>query len=232
MASNGLDMLTGDAPEAQEFTFQNFGKLSMYLQTLAWVKDEESGKNKAQRARVPDGQNPAPGSAVEIVFEVDVQELNPTLEFQYSRAVPWKSSANKGKPNVILTDWSEIVLPSLVKVFGKEWVAKVKKQPYICVEDVANVNGSAGKTSGKVWRVPRFVKMYKSVKECVADRDERFQSAGPVASNGEGIPDDIVEKTVGLLKSIGQEQTERYLKEKPFGNYAPEDLISAAVAIS
>ncbi len=219
-----LQQAADAAPEAG-FAPVNFGKLIVE----PFVKSFGTGGDKHAPPTIEpmkDGQKLAPNQILVFKFTVNISELNPALQFEYERDVNiQKSGRNK-------TDWSEIVLPSLVKVFGDNWGEAVSKQPYVEVEDVPNVNGTVAKSSGKVLGVPGFLRAFKSKADCQKAREARFGSAAVASSastnGGASIPDAVVAQVKSLVSSVGEETALTMLANKPFGDYEPDDLLKAA----
>lgn len=208
-----LDKLVAEA-RSDEFVNSNFGKLTVNPQVLTWEDRVPS------RRPLGDNEDSLPsGATLEMSFAVEISELNSNLQWDYERNIAVRNSGASR-----LTDWGEIVLPSLVETFGQKWVDKVAKAPYVECHDVPNIQGKKTKT-GKVFGVPKFVRVFKSRAACVAARDERFGGG----SNGGGIPDGVIAQAKGLIDSVGEEVAREMLETKqPFGNYAADDLITAA----
>jgi len=209
-----LQEMADNAPEAG-FVNINYGKLSIIPNVVTW-------ENKVP-TKVPlkKGQVLGAQESLELVIGIDIQELNPALEFTYERNVNVKKSGR------ILTDWSEIVEPSLVEVFGKAWTSKATSGPYVEVEDVPNVTGNASKKTGKVFTVPKILRTFKNKAECQAAREERFAKKDGSAAPAGGFdtpPDEIVEQVKGLVASVGADQTKTMIDNMSFGNYDPELL--------
>ena len=209
---NNLDKLVNAAP-SDEFVNSNFGKLTVNPQVLTWEDRVPS------RRPLKDDEDTLPsGATLEMSFAVEVSELNTNLQWDYERNVAVRNSGASR-----LTDWGEIVLPSLIKTFGNDWVKAVGKAPYVECHDVPNIQGKKTK-AGKIFGVPKFVKLFSSRAACVAARDERFGG-----SNGDGIPDSVVAQAKGLIDSVGEDVAREMLEtKKPFGNYEADALITAA----
>jgi hypothetical protein len=209
---NNLDKLVNAAP-SDEFVNSNFGKLTVDPQVLTWEDRVPS------RRPLKDNEDTLPsGATLEMSFTVAVSELNDNLQWDYERNVAVRNSGASR-----LTDWGEIVLPSLIATFGNDWVKAVAKTPYVECHDVPNIQGKTTKT-GKVFGVPKFVTLFKSRAACVAARDKRFGG-----SNGAGIPDSVVAQAKGLVDSVGEDVAREMLEtKKPFGNYEADALLTAA----
>src|SRR3989304_3205940 len=95
-----------NAPEAGRAQL-TYGKVTMTPYKLQF-------HGKGQKAeRIPIGaDDDLSGKVLELVFDIDIAEFNPSLEFGYQRGVTVQKSKVKGKEVVLPTDWSEIVLPS------------------------------------------------------------------------------------------------------------------------
>lgn len=216
-----------NAPEAG-FAAVNFGKLTVTPLVVSWATETKDGAEirVANKRPLAENEELAEGQQMEFLFSVDISEFNPALTWAYERSVPVKRSGVKVK-----TDWSEIVLPSIISVFGEKWAEKFAKQPYVCIEDVENFNGNTSKKSGKVLLIPKFVALYKNKAECLAAREKRFpkrEEAG-VAETTE-IPAIVITSTKALIESIGEDAARKALANHPFGDYDPDTLIALAKA--
>jgi hypothetical protein len=217
-----IGSMIDEAPEAG-FVQLNYGALTVKPQVLRWTGDKESGR-KPERSDMPKGYKLATGETLELVFNVEIAEFNPQLQFAYERTVSVKKSSAREK-----TDWTEIVEASLKHVFGDKWVASVLgKRVYVEVEDAPNISGRASKSSGKVYGVPKFIRAFKSAAECKAARDAKFTDvAGGTAGE---IPAAVVAQTKALLASLNGDEAQllTVLASKPFGSYEPAALAAAA----
>lgn len=225
---NQMKKQIDEAPEAQPFVNANMGKLTITPYVMNWTEDE-TGKRMPERKELPEDYELQKGENFELLFSVDIQELNPALQFKYERNVQIRKSNLEVEPH-ILTDWSEIVEPSLLAVFGANWLEAVMKQPYVEIEDVPNITGRKGKPKdgkeGKIFGVPKFVHTFKSHSECEAAHAERFGKA----SANDAIPIEVITKTKGLLASLkgNDKKVLDMLAKKPFGDYDPEEILALA----
>jgi hypothetical protein len=183
-------------------------------------------------------------------FDIDVSVLNPALDFHYERDVAILESYHnpKNPEKDILTDWSEIVLPSLETVFGKNWYDKVlpngKKAAPVFHVAAENTDSLAPVKEGKKnYGVPKLIAVYGSLAECRKARDERYP---PREEQGEEVPEDESdddeeegEFPADALKGAYQlynssrkneKQTLKMLGTYPFGEYDPKELLKAALA--
>lgn len=210
-----------NAPEAG-FVPVNYGPLETTPQVLTWEEDSD-GVRRPNRQPLGKGKSVPDGSTLEMGFAVELPDMNPNLEFNYERSIVVRRSSAREK-----SDWSEIVEPSLVSTFGKDWVkAIVGKKVYVEVEDVPNYNGRVTK-AGKVWSVPKFLNAFKDKAECEEARNNRFGQSGNNSSGGgsSSIPDGVVSQVEGLIKSVGEDTARKMLEGKPFGDYDPAALMS------
>jgi hypothetical protein len=219
-----VQVMADEAPEAG-FAAVNFGKLVATPNVLTFVTDE-NGKRNAVRTQLKPGHALGEGESLEIEFKVLISELNTALEFEYSRNV------NIRKSGRVKTDWSEIVLPSLETVLGKDWAMALEKQPYVEVEDVPNIAGNTSK-SGKIFGVPKLVRVFKNKTECAEARNKRFPPRENSAAVGEEetgleFPDDVIEQAKSLIKSVGEKKARKMLTSKPFGEYEADALFIQA----
>ena len=132
---NKLADYIDNAPEAG-FVPINYGPLETTPQVLRWEENSD-GVRRPNREPLGKGQNVPEGATLEMGFTVELPDMNPNLEFNYERSIAVRRSSAREK-----SDWSEIVEPSLVEAFGKDWVKRiVGKKVYVEVEDVPNYNG-------------------------------------------------------------------------------------------
>jgi hypothetical protein len=167
--ANFSDNLTAAAEDAATKNERpNFGKCDITPRYVQWVAAGESRIPEeitgTQFAALPRNER-----SLELVFEVNIQEFQPTLEFQYERKVMVGNA-----------DWWSITVPALEKMFGKG-----------CTKD-ANLSATVGKLQGqyiqandvlqaKTKRRPdpeyntiQFVKVFESREACYAAWSERF----------------------------------------------------------
>ncbi len=216
---NKLADYIDNAPEAG-FVPINYGPLETTPQVLKWEENSD-GVRRPNREPLGKGQNVPEGATLEMGFTVELPDMNPNLEFNYERSIAVRRSSAREK-----SDWSEIVEPSLVAAFGKDWVKRiVGKKVYVEVEDVPNYNGRVTK-AGKVWSVPKFLAAYKDKAQCEKARTKRFGQSSNSSKGSSDIPDAVVAQVEGLLKSVGEDTARKMLEGKPFGDYDPETLMS------
>lgn len=229
-----LARAAAEAPEAGSNPV-NYGKLYVLPKVTWWVNDPSGatgpdGKPKRKKMERPmeSGEQVPPDKRVELHFTVDIQEFNPALTFQYERDVTMENSSARQK-----TDWSEIVLPSLIATFGETWATAVFQQPYVEVEDAVNVNKKQT-SKGVMLNTPKFLRRFASREECVKAHHERYGDKsggnGSAPASVGGIPAEAIEKTRGLLASLGNNEymVLTMLAQKPFGDYPPDVLLAAA----
>lgn len=237
MAPQFWDQVQKMAEEAPEAGFPqvNFGQLTAVPVVIRWSSNtSEDGTvvRSPERRALKDGETLAEGEGLEIQFKVEISELNPQLEFDYERSVPVRKSGR------VKTDWAEIVLPSLEKVFGKDWGrAIIGKHPYVLVEDVTNIAGKSSK-SGKLLGVPKFLAVYKNREECKTARDARFTKpvtavAVPEEESATAVqmptPDEkIIKQVKSLVGSVGATAAKKMLEGHPFGEFDPDYLLEQA----
>lgn len=224
MKGSTLKQYADEAPEAG-FAPVNYGRLTATPMVVTFGKGDDKHA-PPERKPMKDGQTLAQNQQLELKIEVNISELNPSLQFEYERSVAIrKSGRNK-------TDWSEIVLPSLIAVFGEDWADAILKSPYVEVEDVNNVNQTMNKAGTRVLGVPKFLRVFKNKAECVAAREARFGGAGASSGSGSGdvssVPGEIIEQVKGLAKSVGRDAAAKMLESHPFGPYEPENLLELA----
>lgn len=220
---DALDKMIAEAPEAGAI-FYNYGKLSITPQAVKWVTNDEGARVPERRELGKDGELKQ-GEGLELTLKVELGEVNPALEFDYERTIAVKKSSARQ-----VTDWTEIVEPSLKKVFGDKWAtATSKKQFYVCVEDAPNATGAKSKKTGKVFGVPKFIAKFNSLAECVADREKRSAGKAEAHSNGK-VPDSVVAQVKNLMTSVSgnRDMALKMLATKPFGDYEAETLLDAA----
>lgn len=214
-----------NAPEAG-YPNVSMGKLTVVPFVVKF--SNKDGVKSAEKSVFKQGATLGDRDMLELEFTVDIKEMNPNLNFDYVRRVGVrKSGRNK-------TDWDEIVRPSLEAVFGKQWAKTIigGKGVYVELEDVPNVAGKAG-DNGKVWGVPKFLRVFKNKAECAAAHAERFKSHASTSDestdSGE-IPEEVLKQVRGLIGSVGDKKAKEMLASKPFGDYEADALMEAAQA--
>jgi len=212
-----------NAPDAG-FVNQNYGKLTMYPKIVSWGKPGADGKKEKHERPMKSGDKAGPGESIEMFFHVDIAEFNPALNFAYERNVAIRKSTAKDK-----SDWTEIVEPSLVAVFGADWLKQAVARPYVCIEDVANCNGATSKKSGKVLTVPKVIARYANAVECKAARDAKYSPSGEDAANAELQA--VVDQVRGLLDAMGGEveAVRGLLTNPPYNKFDAEQLLALAL---
>jgi len=217
-----------NAPEAGRPQL-TYGKVTMTPYKLQF-------RGKGQKAeRIPITANDdLAGKVLELVFDVDIREFNPSLEFGYQRGVTVQKSKVKGDEVVLPTDWSEIVLPSLLAVFGEKWADKISGS-YIECEDVPSTRGSYTNAAGekKQLNAIKFLRKFASAEACLAARNETYGSKGDEGEVLEGeasqIPAEIVNQARGLVSSVGAEMARNMMaSNEPFNHYNVDALMTAA----
>lgn len=224
-----LDKLKGaidNAPEAG-FINVNYGRLSTKIQVMSW--QEVDGVRTPVRRAFVENEELKKNETVELEFTIHISEVNPALNFDYTRNVQVRKSAN-GQ----LTDWSETVLPSLEKVFGKDkWIEVLtgKKQVYVSAEHLDSV--IKAKEGKKNYGVPRFTGVFKSLDECKAAREERYGKSEASEGAEIGIPEAVIKQAKGLFESVGK--NEKAFKKmvadaEPFNAYDADALLEEVKA--
>lgn len=229
-----LQEMADNAPQAGYGPNVNFGKLTVIPTIISWKETgetftDDSGKEKKVRVvqerplKKGDKADTGKGEYIRLKFMVNIQEFNPGLEWSYERDVDMKVSGPRAK-----TNWSEIVLPSLIATFGDDWSKKIVKSPYVSVEDADDFNGTVSKKSGKILSCPKFIAVYRNRSECEKAWRDKYSKKSE-SSDG-AIPDEVIGQVKGLVTAVGNniEQAVEMLNNKPFGNYDPKELLKAA----
>jgi len=219
-----------NAPEAGR-TQLTYGKVTMTPYKLQF-------HGKGQKAeRIPIGaDDDLSGKVLELVFDVNIQEFNPSLEFGYQRGVTVQKSKIKGEQVVLATDWSEIVLPSLLAVFGEKWADKIDGS-YVECEDVPSTRGSYEKDGvKKQLNTVKFLRKFANADDCLAARNETYGSKGEEGEVLEGaasqIPADVVGAAMSLRKGMGDENFKKtYAGQDPFNKYDLDALMTASLPL-
>lgn len=214
-----------DAPDAG-YINQNFGRMTLLPQIVHWTRKPDGTREKVARPMTK-GQNPDPnkGESLELKITVDISEFNPALEFSYERNVTVRNSTDKDK-----SDWTEIVEPAFVAVLGKGWLAKALERPYVCIEDVANVNKAVSKKSGKVLTVPKLIAVYANAAECKLARDARYNTG--TENDPNAALNAVVDQVKQLMNALGGDmvELEKALANPPFNTYDASTLVALALA--
>lgn len=250
--------LVEEAPVASGGVNVNFGPMTVTPIIVDWENRQPDGKPgktelaEYMRARGLKDSDPLElGSreSFQLLFDIDVTELNPALGFHYEREVEVKeSNINERKPDKsVLTAWTEIVHPSLIAVFGANWYEKLlpngkKAAPVVYVAAESVESPAPRKEGKKVATVPKFIASYKTLDECRAARDERYpprdeEGTGvPVEEGDEDdgeFPEDVLEQVRTLYDSLrkNRKQTLKVLEGHPeFSEYEAEKLLDAALS--
>jgi hypothetical protein len=211
-----------NAPEAG-FVNVNFGRLTATAQIISWgAKDPATNKSQKLVRPLKPGDSAKEGETTELKFSVNIAEFNPVLTFAYERTVPIKVSSARAK-----TDWTEIVQPSLIAVFGSNWIKIIKQQPYVAVEDAVNFNGNTSAKTGKAYGVPKFLATFANSAECKAARDARYSSGH---SNADAELTAVVEQVKGLISAVGNVDDVRpLLSAEPYNKYDADQLLALAL---
>ncbi len=155
----------------------NMGRLTLRLKYLAWVNnmptevDIDTYRNLGKRER-----------SMELTVMVDIQELNPSLDFQYERRVMMHSK-----------DWFEHWQRSVIEYFALDTVitddSLSKKELQIEINKLvmaktgeiagkyvllADEEQSKQKDTDKVYRTPALLAVYETREECFDAYEERF----------------------------------------------------------
>lgn len=203
---------------------------------------------KAHKLKDSDDIELADNESFQLHYDIDVSDLNPSLNFHYERDVRVLNSnkTNKDPKKWVLTDWEETVLPSQIKVFGEDWyetiIANGKKPAPVVWVAAENVDSLLTPKEGKKNHgVPKFLALYNDRDECIRARDERYppreESGQEVEEDTEtneeegGFPADVLESAVKLYDSTrkNSKATLKMLESMPFGEYDPKELLRAAV---
>jgi len=202
--------------------FVNFGKLTTTVEYRSW-SDAENTYVRRTPAR-GERLNKEAGEVMEFNFAVDIAELNPKIEFTYERNQI--AVLNSGKN---LTNWGEVVKPSLIEAFGADWARAIFKHPYVAVQDVTDVNGKTSKKSGKVLSTIKFLASYPDKAACVAARDAKYTKSATPAANG-AIPAKVIEQARSMFEGVGKNEGTfmQLLEQHPYGDqYEPEAVAEA-----
>lgn len=228
---DALDALVKTAPQAG-FDKMRFGRVYTSLWAVSWSGGD--GARTPDRRQLVAGDALREGESAEIRFVVQINEFNPALDFNFDRAVPIKKSRRTNNLLTDPTDWDELVLPSLVKVFGKDWATVLLSAPYVQVEEVPNAAGKASPKTQKMYTVPKFVKTFGADRNaCYAEYRKRYPTdSRPRVADGTDagapqFPPDVLAQVRDLLTVNSREDVLALLADKPFGNYEGVALLDA-----
>ena len=151
-----LGAAVSDAEAAQ--IRAQYGKLTIKPRYIKWVEKEPIEVAGAEYIKLG-----ARERSLELVFAIDIQEFNPTLEFTYERKVMIGGA-----------DWWRIFKPSVETVLGKgalskdklnDTLAKIHGQ-YVQVHDV--LQAATKKRPDPEFRTMQLVQIYATREECFA----------------------------------------------------------------
>jgi len=232
----------------------NFGPMTVTPMIVKWkgkgnqpdkvtLSDYMEQNNLKDSDDIELGEN----ESFQLHYDIDVSDLNPTLDFHYERDVSIQNSnkTNKDPKKWVLSDWEETVLPSQISVFGEDWYTKLlpngKKAAPILWVAAENVDSFVPPKEGKKnYGVPKFIGVYKDRDACIKARNERYprrEEGQEVEVEGEEIeegefPSDVLESVVNLYNSTrkNKKSTLKMLESQPFGEYNPDEVLKAALA--
>ena len=152
------DMLN-NAPAQESFKYTTIGLMTFELERYTW-----NGKGvPPTKEPLADGMKVEQGQDMFITFTIDSTDV---------RTSNYPESRRNLKVVSGPTSWSETVLPSLIAVFGKDWL-KTASGSYVAFQDVDNSEGRT-KDDGSLWGVPQFTAKYANLAEATqADADLR-----------------------------------------------------------
>src|SRR3990172_1217583 len=163
-----LNELVEEAPTVGFGPQRNFGKMIGKITVLHWENGQVTETPYAnQKVVKPD--------YLRINFESDLSELNPMLANPYKRRVDVKHSGKlpDGEKNPkALTNFDEIVYPSMFETLGKDWAKRLLKGFYTEWEDAetvqldkeGNPKSFTVQATGKTYvnTVPHFLRVFRS----------------------------------------------------------------------
>lgn len=250
-----------EAPVASGGTSVNFGPMTVTPMVITF-KGRGQGNTpdklslgafaKKHRVSVQDVEL-SENDQIQLHFEIDVRELNPQLNFVYTRDVAILNSSPDGKRK---TDWSETVLPALEKVFGKNWEEAIISDDgeasdpiWVQAEDVTS--HKPVKPGERAYGTIKLVAAYDSREECEAARDERFPPRDGGAATAEDVEDGDEDLEDEDLEDDGESYPEKLLnqvyamyksnkrnakatkvlisKNKAWSQYDTDDLLQSAI---
>lgn len=152
---------------------------------IRWKRDGETESTEISleefNALPRDDRGGVKGGGEKLTFTVDVQALNPSLKYEWSRAV------FRGFP-----DWLSVVAPSINDVTGlkppesvREFRRRASAGTWFVELEV--ITTTQKKDKSKTNQVPKFTRMTTNEEEVRGWIHERFR-----ATKSEQVPDDIV----------------------------------------
>ena len=242
---DAFDQAINDAPVVGFGSRKVFGKTTMDVQVVSWKDRKPSfrplGKVPADKSK---------GEYLQITFEVDVTELNPSLTNPWKRKFDMRRSnkTSKDESKWILTDFSEIIEPALLSVLGADWHKKISKGVYLEIEEATtietdkegNLKGwdakeadpETGEYKHYTNTVPKVTRAFKSKAECQAAREELFGKPGDDMSFGdesEFSSKDITD-VQGLIAAVKNTEQLLGILNDAYGQYDLVALLTAAGA--
>lgn len=250
---DALDEAINNAPVAGFGPRSVFGKWTFDLAILSWKGEKGSRKLNTRPFKNGDKADKSKGEYFQITFSCDVPELNPMVTKPWTRKVDIKQSnkSNKDQSKWTLTDWTEIVEPSLKAIFGKDWLKVMAKGIYAealeatTVEvdyktgdlrgfDAKEPDPTTGETRHFTNSVPQFVNKFKSKADCIAAYTEKYKKADDDMSFGPDgeIPVKDINDVKGLIGAIEDKDQliDILTTNTPFNQYDLTALLTAAGA--
>lgn len=172
-----------DAAEAAQFR-SNFGKLTISdVRYMKFTRDE-SGWG-VEDISLEEYLTLKRGSGMEVTLCVDIQEFNPSLDFNYERRV------RVGSP-----DWRKTFASSVEAVLGKGCMSKANRQgtlkglvgSYVETHDVpqqpAKNDGHINQATGEPYRTIKIARVFDTREACYEAYVERFGQVGEKVATG------------------------------------------------
>lgn len=183
-----MDLFDEIMDEAQKMSdamqsYSNFGMLT--YGTPRFVEFDKGSVTEITRERF--FELPERGKAVEIPIRLNVQEFNPTLEFNYERRVGVNSNdwfKHWRKSIIDFYKLEEQIDPALKGKAREEALNKLFKAAmagiagkYVEIADVAQEPRKNQPVTDKIYRTPELRNVFETREECVAAITARFGKA-------------------------------------------------------
>lgn len=215
--------------------FKNYGKLTIGQRFIQWNEGKPSDVTAAQWKALP--QKDAQGKnqkGMEILFGIDVQELNTNLQFTYERKVAVNGA-----------DWYKTLVPSIEAILGKGSMAEgdtakniVDKRSatlrslngkYVCVEDAPQQPRKNAAPDAKQYSTIKFVKVFDSREACYAEWKALSGNSASASANGTGrsewTPPDYDDATWASVKGEAQAAVSAALEAATSANKAKPKVV-------
>lgn len=177
-----MDILGGAEEEASAARERmQYGVLDIQPRYVRWVTEDDKRLPK-EITPTEYKDTPTRTRSLEVVFSVNIQEFNPSLDWTYERRV-----------NVGGADWHRILKPSIEELMGEGTMEKETmgatlgqlRGKYVAVADV--LQSPTKRNPDPEYRTAKFVTIFADRDACYAEWYERYGESVEAAAESESL---------------------------------------------